>query len=272
MIKLVHPNCMLKMTILDKIIVKKKLEVEQARTIARTADLEAMPLFERSCYSLRDSMHHPARNGIIAEFKRASPSKGIINDHSSVNEVAAGYQAAGASAVSVLTDADFFKGGLADLTAARAALQLPLLRKEFIIDEYQIVEAKAYGADIILLIAAVLDPKRVQGLSRFAQSLGLNVLLEVHNREELERSIVDSLDAIGVNNRNLKDFSVSLDHSLELVEQIPDRFIKVSESGISDPATIRQLRKAGFQGFLIGENFMKTGDPVQAIRAFVNAL
>ncbi|PPL01855.1 indole-3-glycerol phosphate synthase TrpC [Parapedobacter indicus] len=260
------------MTILDKIIVKKKEEVEQAKAALAIADLEAMPLFERSCYSLRDSIHHPERNGIVAEYKRASPSKGIINDHSSVAEVAAGYQAAGASAVSVLTDTEFFRGSLADLTAARAALQLPLLRKEFIIDEFQLVEAKAYGADIILLIAAVLDPKRVQVLAAFAQSLGLHVLLEVHNREELERNIGDSVDAIGVNNRNLKDFSVSLDHSLELVDLIPDRFIKVSESGISDPATIRQLRKAGFQGFLIGENFMKTGNPAQAIKEFATAL
>lgn len=260
------------MTILDKIIDKKKQEVNQAKSATTIADLEKMPLFDRSCYSLRDSTHHSGRNGIIAEYKRASPSKGIINDHSPVAEVVAGYQAAGASAVSVLTDAEFFKGSLADLTAARAALQLPLLRKEFIVDEFQIVEAKAYGADIILLIAAVLDPRQVQVLSAFAQSLGLNVLLEVHNREELERSIVDSVDAIGVNNRNLKDFSVSLDHSLELVDLIPDRFIKVSESGISNPATIRQLREAGFQGFLIGENFMKTENPVQAIKQFVRTL
>lgn len=260
------------MTILDKIIDKKKQEVEQAKAVSVIADLEAMPLFGRSCYSLHDSIRHPERNGIISEFKRASPSKGIINAHSPVAEVVRGYQAAGVSAVSVLTDSEFFKGNLADLIEARAALQLPLLRKEFIVDEYQIVEAKAYGADIILLIAAVLDPKEVQVLSTFAQSLGLHVLLEVHNREELERSITDSVDAIGVNNRNLKDFSVSLDHSLELADVIPNRFIKVSESGISNPATIRQLREAGFQGFLIGENFMKTDDPVQAISEFVKAL
>ena len=260
------------MTILDKIIIKKRQEVEQAKAISTIADFEAMPLFERSCYSLRDSIQHPDRKGIIAEYKRASPSKGIINDRSSVAEVVAGYQAAGASAVSVLTDTEFFKGNLADLTAARDVLQLPLLRKEFIVDEFQLVEAKAYGADIILLIAAVLDPKEVQHLSAFAKSLGLQVLLEVHNREELDRSVVDTVDAIGVNNRNLKDFSVSLDHSLSLVDVIPDRFVKVSESGISDPGTIRQLRGAGFQGFLIGENFMKTVDPVAAIRQFVQTL
>src|SRR5690606_37370460 len=142
------------MTILDKIIAKKRQEVEQAKTISTIAAFEAMPLFERSCYSLRDSVQHPDRKGIIAEYKRASPSKGIINDRSAVAEVVTGYQAAGASAVSVLTDTAFFKGSLADLTAARDVLQLPLLRKEFIVDEFQLVEAKAYGADIILLIAA----------------------------------------------------------------------------------------------------------------------
>jgi len=260
------------MTILDKIVIRKRQEVEQAKAAFTLAGLEAMPLFERACYPLRDSIQHPDRKGIIAEYKRASPSKGIINDHSPVAEVVAGYQAAGASAVSVLTDSEFFKGNLTDLTAARDVLQLPLLRKEFIVDEFQLVEAKAYGADIILLIAAVLDPKEVQQLSAFAKSLGLQVLLEVHNREELERSIVDTVDAIGVNNRNLKDFSVSLDHSLELVDVIPEQFIKVSESGISDPETIQQLRAAGFQGFLIGENFMKTADPVQAIHQFVRTL
>jgi len=260
------------MTILDKIIAKKRIEVDQAKAAVAVADLEIRPLFDRQCLSFPASIRDNGKNGIIAEYKRASPSKGIINDSSPVDDVVHGYQQAGASAVSVLTDPDFFKGNLADLTAARAVLQIPLLRKEFIIDEYQIIEAKAYGADIILLIAAVLSPAQVKSLSAFAQSLGMNVLLEVHNREELERSVMDTLDAIGVNNRNLNDFSVSLDHSLELVNLIPDRFIKVSESGISDPATIRQLREAGFQGFLIGENFMKTGDPAQAIKRFVSAL
>ncbi|WP_353127703.1 indole-3-glycerol phosphate synthase TrpC [Parapedobacter pyrenivorans] len=260
------------MTILDKIIAKKRLEVEQAKAVVAVADLESTPLFERACFSLSDSVRNEEKNGIIAEFKRASPSKGIINNHSSVPEVVTGYQEAGVSAVSVLTDPDFFKGSLADLVAAREALQIPLLRKEFIIDEYQIVEAKAHGADIILLIAAVLDPAEVKALSEFAKSLGLNVLLEVHNQEELGCSMVDSVDAIGVNNRNLNDFKVSLDHSLELVDLIPSRFIKVSESGISDPNTIRQLRNAGFQGFLIGENFMKTTAPSKAIKEFVSQL
>ena len=257
------------MTILDKIIEKKALEVEQAKAAVPMAELERNPLFARTCLSLRNSILSPDKNGIIAEFKRASPSKGVINDRVTVTEVVQGYQDAGVSAVSVLTDGPFFKGSLDDLTEARAVLEVPLLRKEFIIDEYQIAEAKAHGADIILLIAAVLNPARIKALSESAKSLGLNVLLEVHNREELDRSMMDSVDAIGVNNRNLNDFSVSIDHSLELVGRIPERFIKVSESGISNPATIRQLRNNGFEGFLIGENFMKTDNPTDAIKQFV---
>lgn len=257
------------MTILDTIVARKKEEVAAAKSKVTLAELEQYPLFSRDCFSLPDSMQHTGRNGIIAEYKRASPSKGLINGTSTVQEVVKGYQDAGASAISVLTDSDFFQGSLDDLTAAREVLEIPLLRKEFIVDMYQIAEAKAYGADIVLLIAACLTSKEVESFARYAKSLGLNVLLEVHNEEELQRSLYDSIDAIGVNNRNLKDFTVSLEHSHDLVNKIPDRFIKVSESGISDPATIRDLKERGFQGFLIGENFMKTGDPAAAIRDFV---
>ena len=260
------------MTILDTIIERKKVEVEQAKQKVSLAALQTYPLFSRTCYSLRESILDPQRTGIIAEFKRASPSKGLINGEVSVSQVVKGYQTAGASAVSVLTDSDFFQGTLADLTEARQALQIPLLRKEFIIDRYQIAEAKAYGADIILLIAACLNSQEIETLSIYAKSLGLSVLLEVHNEEELNRSIFDSIDAIGVNNRNLKDFSVSLDHSYDLVNKIPDRFIKVSESGISDPATIKVLKKVGYNAFLIGENFMRTTSPQEAIQAFVAEL
>lgn len=260
------------MNILDKIIAKKRNEVAEAQAKVSLAELKTYPLFSRACYALRESMLHPERTGIIAEFKRASPSKGLINGTASVAQVVKGYQDAGASAVSVLTDPDFFQGSLVDLTAARQALTIPLLRKEFIIDRYQIAEAKAYGADIILLIAACLDTAEIESLSIYAKSLGLSVLLEVHNEEELNRSLFNSIDAIGVNNRNLKDFSVSLAHSYDLVNKIPDRYIKVSESGISDPETITALRAAGFQGFLIGENFMRTDNPGAAIKEFVEQL
>src|SRR5690606_6304559 len=260
------------MTILDKIIEKKKIEVAEAKQRVSLEELERYPLFDRTCYSLKDSILDPERTGIIAEYKRASPSKGLINGTSTVQEVVRSYQDAGASAISVLTDIDFFQGSLSDLEAARAVLKIPLLRKEFIIDVYQIAEAKAYGADIILLIAACLDSEEIETYADYAKSLGLNVLLEVHNEEELQRSLFDSIDAIGVNNRNLKDFVVDLNHSYDLVKQIPDSYIKVSESGISDPKTIQALRNAGFRGFLIGENFMKTEDPGGAIKAFIAQL
>ena len=260
------------MTILDTIVERKKQEVAAAKAKVSLEELTTYPLFERTCYSLKDSILHADRTGIIAEYKRASPSKGLINGHSSVEEVVLGYQNAGASAISVLTDADFFQGSLEDLTKARAVLTIPLLRKEFIVDKYQIAEAKAYGADIILLIAACLTPAEIEEFSTYAKSLGLNVLLEVHNEEELAQNIFPTIDAIGVNNRNLKDFSVSLDHSYDLVNKIPNDFIKVSESGISAPETIKDLKSKGFNSFLIGENFMKTQDPAAAIKVFVNLL
>src|SRR5690606_2978358 len=257
---------------LDKIIIRKREEVALAKEATSLAELEKFPLFDRKTYSLRESIVDKNRSGIIAEFKRASPSKGIINDKSTVKDVARGYELAGASAISVLTDADFFKGSLQDLTEARDAVTIPVLRKEFVIDRYQIAEAKAYGADVILLIAAVLSSGEIKDLSCYAKELGLSVLLEVHNKEELDRSIFDSIDAIGVNNRNLKDFTVSIQHSLDLVNLIPDSFIKVSESGISDPESIIELKEAGFQAFLIGENFMKTDNPQEAISSFINQI
>lgn len=260
------------MNILDKIISRKREELLIAKQQVTIDDLMRRPLFDRTCYNLRDSVLDPQRTGIIAEYKRASPSKGVINDQVTVEEVTRGYAEAGASAISVLTDRDFFKGSLQDLIKARETVNVPLLRKDFIIDEYQIAEAKAYGTDIILLIAAVLNNEEVESLAKYAKNLGLNVLLEVHNQQELETNLFDTVDAIGVNNRNLKDFTVSIDHSLALVNRIPESFVKVSESGISDPLVIKQLKKAGFQAFLIGENFMKTTDPSASIKQFVNEL
>lgn len=260
------------MNILDKIISRKREELAVAKQQVTMADLMQQPLFNRTCYNLKNFVLDPSKTGIIAEYKRASPSKGVINDAVSVEDVVRGYEAAGASAISVLTDQDFFKGNLQDLKKARAVAHVPLLRKDFIIDEYQIAEAKAYGADIILLIAAVLSNQEVSTLSKYAKTLGLNVLLEVHNEQELHGNLLDTIDAIGVNNRNLKDFTVSIDHSLSLIKHIPSSFISVSESGISDPSIIKQLKTAGFQAFLIGENFMKTGNPAQSIKQFVGEL
>lgn len=260
------------MTILDKIVLRKKEEVALAREAVSIRQLEAGLHFNRSPYILKDFLVDRQRTGIIAEFKRRSPSKGIINDQVKVAAVTQAYAAAGASALSVLTDVDFFGGHNNDLLEARAANEIPVLRKDFMIDEYQIVEAKALGADIILLIAAILTPEEIRKLAAVAKNLGLNVLLEVHNQEELERSICKDLDAIGVNNRNLADFTVNIQTSFDLVKQIPDGFMKISESAISAVETIKDLKTAGFNGFLIGENFMKTANPGQAMHDFAGQL
>src|ERR1700742_4136284 len=260
------------MNILDKIVAHKKTEVQAAKKNVSYTSLEESEYFHRDVLSFKDFLLDPSRTGIIAEFKRKSPSKGIINDKVSVENVTTGYASAGASALSVLTDRQFFMGRKVDLKRARKANNIPILRKDFMIDEYQVIEAKSLGADIILLIAAILTPDEIQKLASLAKSLGLNVLLEVHNLEELERSINPNLDAIGVNNRNLADFTVSVDTSYRLAPHIPAEFMKISESAISNPETIKQLKKAGFNGFLIGENFMKQENPGMAMKEFVGEL
>ena len=260
------------MTILDKIVLRKKEEIAQAKQQVSVKQLEQGPHFNRNPYSLKEFMLDKHRTGIIAEFKRRSPSKGVINDKVTVADVTTAYAAAGASALSVLTDTDFFGGHTNDLLEARASNTVPILRKDFMIDEYQLLEAKALGADIILLIAAILTPAEIRSMSSVAKSLGLSVLLEVHNREELDRSICTDLDAIGVNNRNLADFTVNIQTSFDLVNRIPNEFLKISESAISAADTIQDLKEAGFNGFLIGENFMKTSDPGAAMRQFVREL
>src|SRR5690606_34029448 len=213
-----------------------------------------------------------SQTGIIAEHKRRSPSKSVINQSLSIQDVATGYENAGVCGISVLTDGKYFGGSLDDLIFARASVDIPLLRKEFIIDEYQIVEAKAHGADVILLIAAILSRKEIKTFSELAKTLGLDVLLEVHDGEELQKSIMPSLDMLGVNNRNLKTFEVSLDTSKTLSKQIPDDFVKVSESGISSIGAIQELKEFGYQGFLIGENFMKTDDASASAKIFIDRL
>ena len=260
------------MSILDTIVAHKAKEIQSAKKNVSYTSLEESEYFHREVLSFKDFLLDPSKTGIIAEFKRRSPSKGIINDKVTVEQVTNGYATAGASALSVLTDRQFFMGRKIDLVRARRANKIPILRKDFMIDEYQVIEAKALGADIILLIAAILTPKQISQLASLAKSLGLNVLLEVHNLEELERSIDPNLDAIGVNNRNLADFTVSVETSYQLSAHIPSEFLKISESAISDPETIKQLKKAGFNGFLIGENFMKQADPGVAMMDFVREL
>jgi len=258
------------MNILDKIIARKKEEVAESKSLVPVKKLERSIFFDNKVVSMKKYVTREDKTGIIAEFKRKSPSKGIINATASVEKTSIGYMQAGASALSVLTDKDFFGGSNQDLTTARKFNFCPILRKDFIIDEYQIVEAKSIGADCILLIAAALDPKRLADLAAFARSLGMEVLMEVHDQEELDRSLNSHLDLVGVNNRSLKTFEVSLDTSYGLVDRIPNDFVKISESGISDPKTLVELKAAGFDGFLIGENFMKSIRPHQAAYNFMN--
>lgn len=256
------------MSLLNKIIFDKKREVFLKKSIIPVSQLETSVLFGNRTISLTKLLKN-SFTGIIAEHKRRSPSKGEINYSLTVEEVTKGYQNAGVCGISVLTDTKYFGGALDDLLLARASVSIPILRKEFIIDEYQILEAKAFGADVILLIAAVLTREEIKNLSEFAQSLALEVLLEVHNLDELNKAIMPSLDMIGVNNRNLNTFEVSLETSKELAKHIPNEFVKISESGISTIESIRELKSDGFQGFLIGENFMKTNNPGESAKDFI---
>jgi len=259
------------MSILNTIVTHKKKEVESSKALIPVSSLEKMVHYERVPYRLKDYLISSEKTGIITEFKRKSPSKGIINNSSRVEDVTKGYAENGASAISILTDFIFFGGSVDDLQRARAVNNIPILRKEFIIDEYQVHEAKAIGADAILLIASILTKNEVEVLSRLAHKLNLQVLMEIHNEEELQL-LNENLDIIGINNRNLNTFEVDLQHSVELARKIPDEFLKISESGISSPADIEYLRNHGFSGFLIGENFMKYDDPVGSFTRFVNDL
>jgi indole-3-glycerol phosphate synthase len=260
------------MTILDQIVAQKRLEVAQRKAEIEVATLEQMPDFKRPPISARNAVQDFRSTGIIAEFKRKSPSKGIINDSADVAKTTQGYVKAGAAVLSVLTDEPFFGGTPADLQAARQANPgTPILRKDFIIDPYQLFEAKAWGADLVLLIATCLTAQEVAEFSDLAHNLGLEVLLEVHDEEELDRSLGVNIDLVGVNNRNLKTFVTNIDTSLQLVERIPDTYAKITESGLHDAATMRQLMQAGYDGFLIGEAFMKTNDPATALASLVEA-
>jgi len=259
------------MNILDKIVADKSVEVKLRKQLIPISQLEQSVLFNRETISLAKKLKN-STTGIIAEHKRRSPSKSVINQNLNVFDVAKGYEKAGVCGMSVLTDAKYFGGSLDDLLTARASCNLPLLRKEFIIEEYQIIEAKAYGADVILLIAAILTKEEIKTFSRLAKSLNLDVLLEVHNEEELQKSIMPSLDMLGVNNRNLKTFEVSLDTSKKLSQLIPNDFVKVSESGISNIEAIKELQPFGYKGFLIGENFMKTENAGKSAEEFINKL
>ena len=260
------------MDILDKILAHKKQEVDERKSLFPVKLLEKSIYFPGKTVSLTKYLRRTDLSGVIAEIKRRSPSKGIINKHVSVEKTSIGYMQAGASALSVLTDHQFFGGTNEDLKTARKFNFCPILRKEFIIDEYQVIEAKSIGADAILLIAAALSPSRLQQLAAVAHSLDLEVLMEVHNAAELAENLHDEVDLIGVNNRNLKTFEVNIETSLNLASAIPSQYVKVAESGISDPENIVELKQSGFEGFLIGETFMKHSRPELACRRFITAI
>lgn len=263
---------MLRMNILDQILEHKRKEVDERKSLYPVRLLEQSIYFQTQPVSMRKYIQREDKSGIIAEIKRMSPSKGVINAHVSVERTSIGYMQAGASAISVLTDKKFFGGSNDDLTTARKFNFCPILRKDFTIDEYQIIEAKSIGADVILLIAAALESSQMKSFTSVAHSLGLEVLLEVHNKEELERSLDAGADLIGVNNRDLKTFNLSIEVSKSLASMIPKEVVKVSESGIESPDTIVELREYGYEGFLMGQNFMQHSVPEKACKEFIDEL
>ena len=259
------------MNILQTIIEHKKKEVAFHKANVSIDQLQQTEYYQRKTLSLKSFLLDPTKTGIIAEFKRRSPSKGAINKTASVETVTKAYTLNGASGLSILTDEHFFGGSSNDLLQARQN-EIPILKKDFIIDEYQLTEAKSIGADVILLIAANLTPDEVKRLAVFAKKLELEVLLEIHDETELQH-ICDEVDLVGINNRNLKTFDVDVNISMELGAMIPSNKIKISESGINDVAVINLLKRDhGFSGFLIGETFMKEADPAVAFASFVQQL
>lgn len=260
------------MNILDKIIAAKKEELAHQKTVVDVEILRKIPDFNRKCISLKANLLKEGSSGIIAEFKQKSPSKGEINISSKVEVVTKAYVEAGVSGLSVLTEPKFFGGSQANLVKARETNpKIPILRKDFMIDPFQLVEAKAYGADVILLIAACLEKEQAELLAKKAKELGMEVLMEIHNAEELEK-VNYFVDIVGVNNRDLKTFTMDIETSVRLSKLIPDKFVKISESGLDSAKTIHYLRENGFKGFLIGETFMKTENPGAACRKFIEEL
>ena len=261
-----------KMNILEEIIAYKREDVERRKELYPVKLLEKSIHFDAPVVSLKKYLLREDKYGIIAEIKRRSPSKGIINQNVSIERTSIGYMQAGASALSVLTDEKYFGGSNDDLKLARKFNFCPILRKDFIVDEYQLIEAKSIGADAILLIAAALEPDQIKKLSKQARNLNLEVLMEVHNEEELLKNIHESVDIIGVNNRDLKTFTTDLETSISLSDKIPAEYVKISESGIHDPEDIMYLKKSGFQGFLMGEHFMNQSRPEKACADFISRL
>ena len=259
------------MNILQTIVDRKKEEIKLAKSKVNESTLVQTVLFDRKCFSFSEYIKKPELSGIIAEFKRKSPSKPTINLHADVMQVTTGYSSAGASALSVLTDVDFFGGNDEDIKQARSVNQIPILRKDFVIDPYQILEAKSLGADAILLIAEILTKSEIDELSKVAVDFGLEVLMEVHTSDQISK-YHERIKNIGVNNRNLKTFTTDIRYSMDIFPQLPSDTIKISESGLHDAATVASLKRFGFDGFLIGESFMKTEDPGKACADFIQKM
>ena len=259
------------MTILDKILTTKRHEIAKLSKAKPISTLEKSPLFSSAKISMKDSILAKEKSGIIAEFKRQSPSKGIINNLAQVNTVTQGYVKAGVSGLSVLTDHSYFGGSNTDLLTAREIANIPILRKDFTISEYQIIEAKAIGANAILLIAAALSKEDIKKFTNLAQSINLEVLLEIHTKEELDKYIPE-INMVGINNRNLKTFEVDYENAISLAESLPKNTVKIAESGIRTPENIKHLQAHDFNGFLIGETFMKHKSPETACKKFINSL
>lgn len=259
------------MSILDKIVLKKREWIANQKSMIPLERMMESVGYRRTIFSLLEKVRASNDAAIIAEFKRKSPSKGNIYEQADVVQVTSAYQKAGASAISILTDHEFFGGADQDLIDARIHLSIPILRKDFIIDAYQIHEAKALGADVILLIAACLTTDEVKMFSELAKSIGLEVLLELHDEEEIGH-ICNTVDFVGINNRSLKTFDVDIARSLKMAASIPDSFCKVAESGIDDPEQIKLFKSNGFDAFLIGEYFMKTHQPGVALEKLIQQI
>ena len=257
--------------ILEKIFNHKSREIEERKIHYPAKTLEQKPGFPKKPISLSGAVQKKDSTGVIAEFKTRSPSMGSINEQADVKTVTQGYVKAGATALSVLTDSHFFGGSMENLGLASETNDCPILQKDFVMDEYQIIEAKAWGADAILLIAAMLTKEKIQELSSFAASLGLETLFEVHRKEELDK-LNEHIHIVGVNNRNLKDFSVNQENSVDMVNSIPRGFVRIAESGIESPKEAFNLLNSGFNGLLIGGQFMKHPKPEEACRDFIDQL
>lgn len=257
------------MNILEQIVDYKKTVVQESKDLNPIKKLEQSIYFDTTPVSMKSYLTREDKVGIIAEIKRSSPSTGIINNRIDIEKLSIEYMQAGASALSVLTDDKYFGGSNLDLEIGRKNNYCPILRKDFIIDEYQIVEAKSIGADCILLIAACLSPQQCRNLAAFAKSLKLEVLLEITTKEEIESHVNSNVDIIGVNNRNLKDFTTNISNSVELFEFLPKELVKISESGIKTAKQMVELKKTGFDGFLIGGYFMQYDDPGQACKTLI---